>query len=99
MVGPGGDSGVHGWHQLVGEVVMARWRRGGRRRKFVDTSWWPPREKREVAGDGETAAVPVWSGTGCSDELAASAELASCAPELLEAEDEASRATAGGSSD
>ena len=63
---------------------MAKWRRGGRRAAVQDNSWWVPRAMRG-SDDGATVAGEVGGGVRCDQPVAASAELASCAPVVVEA--------------
>lgn len=62
---------------------MAKWRRGGRRGRVEDGSWWVPRSQR-VGDDGEAGGGQGWTGTGCGDAVAACDDVESCAPVVLE---------------
>ena len=67
---------------------MAKWARRSNGRKRWQWSI-------EVIHDGKAGAVPERGGTGCGDGLAASAGVASCAAQLLEADTAAAGAETG----
>lgn len=68
---------------------MAKWRRHGRRASVPDGSWWTPTCERRGGDDGAAGASAVGVGIRCDYAVAASAELAACAPVVVEAENAA----------